>query len=213
MKICLVFLYAPWCGHCTNMKPHYHEAARLLKEDDEFKTDKPIVLIKIDATQEESLASQFKVQGYPTIKILRNGQEYEYEGPRSDGKAIAKYLQKEASNDWKPPESKVAVLGLGNFTEWVEKYEVSLVEFYSPNCGHCVALAPNYEKAAKILLDDPNPVPLAKVDATVEHELSKKYEINGFPTLYIFRKGRHYEYKGGREVQGINILGILLNFC
>ena len=60
-QLAVLFFYAPWCGHCTNMKPHYHEAARLLKEDEEFKTDKPIVLVKIDATQEESLASQYKI--------------------------------------------------------------------------------------------------------------------------------------------------------
>jgi len=47
------------------------------------------------------------------------------------------------------------------------------------------------------------PIPLAKVDATVESELSRKYQIQGFPTMLVFRKGRHYEYKGGREVHGI----------
>ena len=47
-------------------------------------------------------------------------------------KAIAKYLIKEASNSWKPPVSMVAVLTESNFTAWVEKHDVSLVEFYSP---------------------------------------------------------------------------------
>ena len=46
--------------------------------------------------------------------------------------AIAKYLEKEASNSWKPPVSLVSVLTESNFTGWVEKYEISLVEFYAP---------------------------------------------------------------------------------
>ena len=66
----VLFMYAPWCGHCTNMKPHYHEAARLLKEDAKYTPENPIVLAKVDATSDSasSLALKFNVQSYPTIK-------------------------------------------------------------------------------------------------------------------------------------------------
>lgn len=70
------------------------------------------------------------------------------------------------------------------------------------SCVHCKRLAPHFEKAAQKLAEDSAPIPLAKVDASVEMELSKQYEIRGYPTLYIFRKGRHYEYKGGRDSHG-----------
>ena len=86
----------------NKLRPYYHEAARLLKEDPVFKPDKPVVLAKIDATNAQTLAARFNIQGYPTLKIVRNGVVYDYEGPRSEGKDIAKYVQSEASNDWKP---------------------------------------------------------------------------------------------------------------
>ncbi len=117
-------------------------------------------------------------------------------------KAIAEFFKNEATNNWKPPVSKVTVLSLTNFTDWVHKQELSLVEFYSPNCGHCKRLAPNYEKAANILSELSDPIPLAKVDASQEPELSSKYSITGYPTMFVFRKGRFYEYKGGRETNG-----------
>lgn len=66
-------------------KPHYHEAAKLLKEDPTYKTDAPIVLAKIDATAQTSSGwtSRFNVKGFPTLKIIRKGEVTFYEGPRS----------------------------------------------------------------------------------------------------------------------------------
>lgn len=80
--------YAPWCGHCTNMKPFYHEAAKILRKDETIKSDRVIVLAKVDATVEGPLSDKHEVEGYPTLFVFRNGAKYEYEGPRGEGKGI-----------------------------------------------------------------------------------------------------------------------------
>ena len=51
--------------------------------------------------------------------------------------------------------------------------------------------------------DSKPPVPFAKVDATVESDLAQKYDVSGYPTLKIFRKGTAYEYDGPRHEEGI----------
>ena len=46
-------------------------------------------------------------------------------------------------------------------------------------------------------------IPLATVDATVEPDLAKRFDVTGYPTLKIFRNGRVSEFKGGRTEKDI----------
>lgn len=41
-------------------------------------------MAKVDATVASKLASRFEVSGYPTIKILKNGEPVDYEGERTE---------------------------------------------------------------------------------------------------------------------------------
>ncbi|KZV19042.1 protein disulfide-isomerase [Dorcoceras hygrometricum] len=89
----VVEFYAPWCGHCKSLAPEYEKAASILSSN-----EPPIVLAKIDANDESNreLATEFQIQGFPTIKILRNGGKsiQEYKGPR-DADGIVGYLKKQ----------------------------------------------------------------------------------------------------------------------
>ncbi|KAJ8659221.1 protein disulfide-isomerase domain [Lichtheimia ornata] len=94
----------------------------------------------------------------------------------------------------------VIELNQDNFEDKVMDQDLMLVEFYAPWCGHCKALAPEYEKAATELKDS---IDLGKVDCTANTELCNSYEVRGYPTLKVFRKGNTSEYKGPRQAPGI----------
>lgn len=89
----------------------YEKAASILSSN-----DPPLVLAKIDASDDANreLAMEYKLQGFPTIKILRDGAKkvQEYNGPReADG--IVSYLKKQAgpaSNEIKSKEDAATLI-------------------------------------------------------------------------------------------------------
>lgn len=98
----------------------------------------------------------------------------------------------------------VVALTESDFDTKMADYEVSLVKFYAPWCGHCKRLAPDFEKAATKLKSSDPPVTLVDVDCDAEKDLCQKFSIGGYPTLKIFRKGSvSSDYDGPRDAEGI----------
>nr|CAG4648580.1 EOG090X0438 [Polyphemus pediculus] len=120
----LVMFYAPWCGHCKRLKPEFEKAASLLKSN-----DPPVTLVKVDCTEGgKSTCNKFSVQGYPTLKIFKNGDvSSDYNGPR-EAAGISKFMRAQVG-----PSAK-ELLDVKSAEDFLAKDDVSVVGFFE-NAG------------------------------------------------------------------------------
>jgi thiol-disulfide isomerase/thioredoxin len=81
----LLFFYTDWCPHCKTAKPDWAE----VKAEYENKTINGyhIIFTEVNCTNEsaevEQLMDKYKIEGYPTIKLLKDGQIIEYDAKPS----------------------------------------------------------------------------------------------------------------------------------
>ena len=77
----LMLFYVDWCPHCKTAKPEWEQ----VKAEYEGKTINgySIVFTEINCTNEtpdtEKLMNTYKIEGYPTIKLLKDGQVIEFD--------------------------------------------------------------------------------------------------------------------------------------
>jgi protein disulfide-isomerase-like protein len=98
-------------------------------------------------------------------------------------------------------DPNVFKLNPSNFADTLKSDKPILVEFYTNWCGHCKNLAPEYAKAAAELKADG--VVLASMDCTNHQDFCNKHEVQGYPTLRVYRKGEYSKYEGTRKAAGI----------
>jgi thiol-disulfide isomerase/thioredoxin len=89
----LMFFYADWCPHCKSAKPIWND----LKAEYETKTINgyKIIFTEVNCSEEtaevEKLMNQYNIEGYPTIKLIKDGQVIEYDAKPSK-ETLTKFL-------------------------------------------------------------------------------------------------------------------------
>ena len=73
----LYLFYTTWCPHCKTTKPIWQKLKDQVGESG-VKGVK-INFIEVDCDKDKDTANKFKVEGYPTIKMVHNNQIIEYD--------------------------------------------------------------------------------------------------------------------------------------
>ena len=81
----LLFFYADWCPHCKTAKPIWNDLT--VEYENKTINGYKVVFTEINCSEEtaevDNMMNQYNVEGYPTIKLLKDGQVIEYDAKPS----------------------------------------------------------------------------------------------------------------------------------
>jgi len=79
----LADFWAPWCGPCRAMAPHFERAAQELKDR--------VRLVKVNTEDAPGLAARYNIRAIPTLVLFRNGVEEKRMSGALDSGALARW--------------------------------------------------------------------------------------------------------------------------
>ncbi|KAL1843851.1 hypothetical protein VTJ49DRAFT_7202 [Mycothermus thermophilus] len=179
----IVEFYAPWCGHCQNLKPAYEKAAKNLEGLAQ------VAAVNCDDDANKPLCGSMGVQGFPTLKIVRpkkgGGKPMvtDYQGQRSASAIVEAVVQ-----------------NLNNYVTRIE--DKTLDKFLSDNKDRPKAILFTEKGTTSALLksiaiDFSDVIQIGQV-RNKETKTVQKFGIDKFPTLILLPGGDapHVVYDG-----------------
>ena len=86
----LILFHVDWCPHCKTAKPVWDQVKS--EYNGTTKNGYKIVFTDINCTDEtaetDRMMNQYKIEGYPTIKMLKDGQVIEFDAKPSQDSLI-----------------------------------------------------------------------------------------------------------------------------
>lgn len=83
----LVDFWAPWCGPCLQMAPHFERAAAVLEP--------AMRLAKVDTEASPGLGNRFGIRSIPTMVLLQGGREIARQSGAMQAEAIVRWTRGE----------------------------------------------------------------------------------------------------------------------
>lgn len=105
---------------------------------------------------------------------------------------IFKRKRRNRDSDQKAPSvgewpGYVVTLEEKNFNEFIQKYPLSIVDFWASWCAPCKIIAPRIRRLSKIYKGK---VAFGRLNTQKNEDIAKQYHIMGIPHLAFFRYGK-----------------------
>jgi len=77
LVIDIYYFYTSWCPYCIKARPEWDKFKTFWQN--KKKENYTFVFSEIDCDKNESLASKYEIETYPTIKLIKDGKIYDYD--------------------------------------------------------------------------------------------------------------------------------------
>lgn len=85
-----------------------------------------------------------------------------------------------------------------NLENFEDSAKPNMVLFYAPWCPHCKSMMGDWRK----LRNRVGPkMDIVDVNCDEKPEMAEKYNVNGFPTIILFKNGKKIHFEGPRKLQ------------
>jgi thioredoxin 2 len=81
----VVDFWAPWCGPCRMMAPHFEQAAQTLAPG--------VRLAKLNTEDAQGVAARYGIRSIPTVIAFRNGQEVARQSGAMDARTLVQWVR------------------------------------------------------------------------------------------------------------------------
>ena len=71
----VLLFYVDWCPHCKTAKPVWTEVAEQYEETVTFRE----INCTVETAEIEQLMNKYNIEGFPTIKMVKNGKVYDFD--------------------------------------------------------------------------------------------------------------------------------------
>jgi thiol-disulfide isomerase/thioredoxin len=73
----IYYFYTEWCPYCKKARPEWDKFKDIYSN--ESINGYTLEFIEVDCDKDEATAGKFKIEGYPTIKLIKDGKIIEYD--------------------------------------------------------------------------------------------------------------------------------------
>eukprot|EP00331_Platyophrya_macrostoma_P000351 CAMPEP_0176406268 /NCGR_PEP_ID=MMETSP0127-20121128/780_1 /TAXON_ID=938130 /ORGANISM="Platyophrya macrostoma, Strain WH" /LENGTH=738 /DNA_ID=CAMNT_0017785381 /DNA_START=47 /DNA_END=2263 /DNA_ORIENTATION=+ len=188
-KWAVLFNAGQWCPPCNQIRPQWKEVARIIQN---HQAAQRLSVAVVECDDQRALCEQQGIQNFPTVFLFSSDRPRQsYGGMRESGPMSSWAIE--------ALDTRLQRLDFREIQMRLQRGESLMISFTAgPWCPPCTQLSSIYKQVANRLPS----LTVTETNCDQEQWACQQFGIQGFPTVILFRNGRH-EFQGNKNADAI----------